>query len=164
VNRIKAKTACVARVKSHRSGGGRLTLFLYHARKAAGTTLRAFLETQCAGTFGGSSKGGQLRFGRGGGGGDKGSKSCLKECEGMTLDPVLMSIANRRKVGETVITITSLRQPIDRALSLYWYEHVGWWDGIKHEPDKIKTLAAWLEHWRDLTPWKHAFGLANPGK
>jgi hypothetical protein len=43
------------------------------------------------------------------------------------------------------------------------YEHVGWWDGVKHELGALKPLRPWLAHWRDGSPWKRAFGGANPG-
>jgi hypothetical protein len=50
--------------------------------------------------------------------------------------------------SSVVVTVTTLRHPVDRVLSLYWYEHVGWWDGIQHDLTKLKPLNAWLEHWR----------------
>lgn len=40
---------------------------------------------------------------------------------------------------------------------------MGWWDGVKHELDKLKPLDQWLATWRDGSAWKQKFGLANPG-
>jgi hypothetical protein len=70
--------------------------------------------------------------------------------EGLVLDPGFMT-------NPSVITVTTLRHPIDRVMSLYWYEHVGWWDGIQHDHSKLKPMARWIEHWRDGSDWKAEF-------
>jgi hypothetical protein len=107
--RVRSKAACL---RAHREGvldstGGGVGFFLYHARKAAGTTLRGYLEGLCAGTY--SPRPRALR-----GSGDGG---CLFETEGLSLNPEFLRLAN---TGGRVVTATTLREPVARALSLYW--------------------------------------------
>lgn len=106
-------------------------IFLYHMRKAAGTTIREMLTDACV----------------------KWSVP-FYESEGPTL--------NKLFLDENVLLVTSLRNPIDRILSLYWYEHVSWYDGVLHETHKCKTLDSWIEGWRDGSKWKTDFMLLNP--
>ena len=63
----------------------------------------------------------------------------------------------RLAVSRALVSATTLRDPVERAVSMYWYEHVGWWDGIQHDPSKLKTLHDWVETWRDGSAWKRAF-------
>ena len=58
--------------------------------------------------------------------------------------------------------VLSLRDPIARVMSMYWYEHVGWYDGILHETSRCKTLNTWINAWRDGTTWKNMFMKKNP--
>ena len=106
-------------------------IFLYHMRKAAGTTIRDMLTD--------ASVKWRIPF---------------YESEGPTL--------NRRFLEEDLLLVTSLRNPIERILSLYWYEHVSWYDGVLHETQKCKSLDAWIEGWRDGSKWKTDFMLKNP--
>lgn len=107
--------------------------FFYHTRKAGGTTIHDWLTTMANGWH--------IQY---------------LELEGKSLDPLLLQ-------EKSVFSITSLRDPIDRILSLYWYEHVAWWYDIKHEPKNCRTLAQWVDGWRDGSPWKSAFTRQNPG-
>lgn len=107
-------------------------IFLYHMRKAAGTTIRDMLTDA------------SIKWG-----------VPFYESEGPTL--------NRLFLEENLLLVTSLRNPIERIFSLYWYEHVSWYDGVLHETHKCKTLNAWIEGWRDGSKWKTDFMLQNPG-
>jgi hypothetical protein len=109
------------------------TTFFYHTRKAGGTTIHDWLSIL--------SSQWQVPY---------------LELEGKSLNPLLL-----REQG--VLSITSLRNPIDRILSLYWYEHVAWWYDVKHEPQNCRTLAQWVDGWRDGSPWKAHFVRQNPG-
>jgi hypothetical protein len=113
---------------SLRSGG----IFLYHMRKAAGTTIRDMLV--------GASR-----------------KWCIPfyETEGKSL--------NKGFLEENLILVTSLRDPIERIFSLYWYEHVGWFDGVLKQTNKCKSLKSWVDGWRDGSQWKNEFIIKNPG-
>jgi len=131
------------------------TFFLFHMRKAAGTTLRDFLVQRCARR---NHVPHRELLSRGGP-----AEGCLFESEGVTLDPAFFRLADAESRMRPVVTVTSLRDPVARIFSLYWYEHVGWWDGIVHEPAKIKRMDKWLDHWQDGSPWKQKFARENPG-
>lgn len=123
-SRLERKMACVA--------SGRGALYLYHMRKAAGTTLRGALQRAAA------------------------ARRCAYyETEGLAIDAAFLGV-------RSAITVVGLRDPVARALSLYWYEHVGWHDGVKHEPEKVRPLADWVDEWSDGSAWKSAFAKANP--
>ena len=107
-------------------------IFLYHMRKAAGTTIRDMLV--------GASRKWSIPF---------------YESEGISL--------NKRFLEENLILVTSLRDPIERIFSLYWYEHVGWYDGVLKETNRCKTLKSWVDGWKDGSQWKNEFILQNPG-
>ena len=77
------------------------------------------------------------------------------ESEGPSLNKVFLD--------QNLLLVTSLRDPIKRIYSLYWYEHVGWFDGVLHETEKCKSLMTWIEGWRDGSKWKDDFTLKNPG-
>jgi hypothetical protein len=113
---------------SLRSGG----IFLYHMRKAAGTTIRDMLV--------GASRTWRIPF---------------YETEGKSL--------NKGFLEENLILVTSLRDPIERIFSLYWYEHVGWFDGVLKQTNKCKSLKSWVDGWRDGSQWKNEFIIKNPG-
>lgn len=113
---------------SLRSGG----IFLYHMRKAAGTTIRDML-VEASTTW----------------------RVPFYESEGISL--------NRLFLEENLLLVTSLRDPIDRIFSLYWYEHVGWFDGVLHQTEKCKSLKVWVDGWRDGSQWKNDFINQNPG-
>lgn len=61
-----------------------------------------------------------------------------------------------------VFTVTSLRNPITRILSLYWYEHVGWYHGLLKQTEKCKTLREWMSAWRDSGAYKQEYLQKNP--
>lgn len=107
-------------------------IYLYHIRKAAGTTVRDILTTA-----------------------SMQSKIPFYETEGLTLNCLFLE-------DKQLLLVTSLRHPIKRAISMYWYEHVGWFDGVKKETNKCKTLKMWITSWRDGSEWKNNFMLKNP--
>jgi hypothetical protein len=107
--------------------------FFYHTRKAGGTTIHDWL-TDLSGQW-------HVQY---------------LELEGKSLNPSLLD-------ENGVLSITALRDPIERILSLYWYEHVAWWYEVKHEPHNCRTLAQWVSGWRDDSQWKTQFVRQNPG-
>jgi hypothetical protein len=109
------------------------TIFFYHTRKAGGTTIHDWLTILSS----------QWHV-------------PYLELEGKSLNPLLLEESG-------VLSITSLRDPIDRIMSLYWYEHVAWWYDVKHEPQNCRTLAQWVDGWQDGSPWKAHFVRQNPG-
>ena len=111
--------------------GGLEGVFLYHMRKAAGTTIRNILTD--------ASSRWQMPF---------------FETEGPTLNSLFLN--------ENFLTVTSLRDPIERIQSLYWYEHVGWFHGVKKETEKCKSFKVWVDAWRDGSKWKTEFITENP--
>jgi hypothetical protein len=113
------------------SGSG--ALYLYHVRKAAGTTLREIMAT-VAHTW----------------------KVKLYETEGIVLD-------HRFVENDNLLSVVTLRHPVKRVMSLYWYEHVGWWHGILKETSKVRTLRDWVDGWKDGSKWKTDFVRKNPG-
>ena len=114
-------------VSSHRGG-----IFLYHVRKAAGTSVKDVLQHASTNW-----------------------RIPLYETEGLSLDPRFLE-------PRSLLSVLTIREPVDRALSMFWYEHVGWYDGILHQPHKCKTLAKWVEAWRDGSEWKRKFVSSNP--
>lgn len=108
-------------------------IYHYHTRKAAGTSIRDIL-TKIAATW-------HVRY---------------YETEGIVLNREIID----KKTG--LLTVTSLREPIARILSLYWYEHVGWYDGVLKQTERCKSLKEWVSAWRDGSPWKTQFMSKNP--
>lgn len=129
-DRVTAKASCLRarRTSSTKSG---VAFFLYHMRKAAGTTVRSFLENQCR-SF-------SHRRGRRLTRAPAGVEGCLFESEGLSLPPDTLhaleggastAATNNNNAGirggdpsrngPLVVTVTTLRNPVDRALSLYW--------------------------------------------
>jgi len=121
---LTRKLRCLS---SHRGG-----IFLYHVRKAAGTSVKDVLHHS-----------------------SKLWRVPVFETEGLSLDP-------RFLVPKSLLSVLTMRDPVDRALSMYWYEHVGWYDGILHQPQRCKTLREWVEAWRDGSVWKKKFVSSNP--
>mmetsp|Transcript_11943 Transcript_11943/g.16159 ORF Transcript_11943/g.16159 Transcript_11943/m.16159 type:complete len:332 (+) Transcript_11943:88-1083(+) len=117
-----------------KKGCSRGGFYLYHTRKAAGTTLRALLKDALR----------EKKDGR------------MWETEGLSIDARFLAL-------KSVITVVSVRDPVVRALSMYWYEHVGWWDGIQHDHSKLRSLIDWIAEWKDESVWKHKFATKNPG-
>eukprot|EP01038_Epipyxis_sp_PR26KG_P004767 gene4767-6687_t len=52
------------------------------------------------------------------------------------------------------LTVTTLRHPIDRIFSLYWYEHVSWFAINRKTPEKVSSMIDWIEAWLDSGSWK----------
>jgi hypothetical protein len=126
IDRTVSKAQCLKQRKG--------ALFLFHARKSAGTTIRLFLETMSE----------SLRV-------------PLIESEGMSLPKdIRLNIAN-------VFAVTSIRHPVQRALSLYWYEHVMWYHDVKDDMRDCKTLSQWAHAWSDDNTWKQNFIRKNKG-
>ncbi|KAJ1453680.1 hypothetical protein M885DRAFT_523946 [Pelagophyceae sp. CCMP2097] len=128
--RLARKRECV----EHGEGG----VYLYHTRKAAGTTLRDLIKRALATHA-------KSRY-----------RVPLWETEGTAIDARALAL-------RSVVTVVSLRRPVDRILSMYWYEHVGWWDGVRHEPSQLRPLRDWVNEWRDGSVWKADFARKNPG-
>lgn len=111
----------------------RRNVFHLHMRKAAGTTVRSFLE-----------------------GVTQKSRSNYIESEGV-------SISRQFRPLEGITTVLSMRHPVERVFSMYWYEHVAWWHDIKKDMSKCSTMKNWIEAWRDGSAWKTEFIQKNPG-
>lgn len=122
--------ALSSKLKCLRIGKG--SIYLYHTRKAAGTTVRDILMAVSA----------QWRV-------------PYHETEGILLHGSFVGMAG-------VLSVTSLRDPVKRIMSLYWYEHVGWFDGVLKQTSRCKTLRQWVEGWRDGSAWKTSFVRKNP--
>jgi len=122
--------ALSSKLKCLRIGKG--SIYLYHTRKAAGTTVRDILMAVSAQW--------RVRY---------------YETEGILLPGAFVGMSG-------VLSVTSLRDPVKRIMSLYWYEHVGWFDGVLKQTGRCKTLRQWVEGWRDGSPWKAAFVQKNP--
>lgn len=110
----------------------RRNIFHLHMRKAAGTTIRNYLQGIAT----------------------KSNRRYI-ESEGT-------SISAQFNYLEGITTVVSLRHPIDRIFSMYWYEHVAWWSEIKKDMSKCSTMKNWVEAWRDGSKWKSEFMKRNP--
>lgn len=109
-------------------------VYLYHTRKAAGTTVRDIIA-QVA---------------------DQQWKVPYYETEGIVMPQSVLKVPS-------LLTVTTLREPIKRVLSLYWYEHVGWYEGVLNQcKARCKTLNEWVAAWRDNSEWKRNFMRKNP--
>lgn len=104
----------------------RVAFYLYHVRKAAGTTVREMMRL--------------IAFRQ---------KIPFYETEGIVLNRKLLE-------REELFSIITLRDPINRIISLYWYEHVGWFFGILKQPQRCKPLRDWIRTWRDGSSHKAA--------
>lgn len=111
----------------------RRNIFHLHMRKAAGTTIRNYLQSVT-----------------------KKTKQRYFESEGI-------SLSRDFKQLDGTTTVLSLRHPLDRIFSLYWYEHVAWWNEVKKDMSKCSTMKNWVEAWRDGSSWKTEFIKNNPG-
>lgn len=102
----------------------KMLYYMYHIRKAAGTTIRDIIKASNQRYF-----------------------VSYEETEGHILNQEMLNLPH-------VFTVTSLRDPINRILSLYWYEHVGWYHGVLRQTDRCKPLRDWVGAWQDGTPFK----------
>jgi hypothetical protein len=107
-------------------------IYFYHVRKAAGTTLKQLLQIS-SWRYGGY----RLIF-----------------TEGKTLD---LQILNQKGL----LTVISLRDPIERIVSLYWYEHATFF--ITRNQTKLVSMNEWFDAWTDRSVWKTNFVQKNPG-
>ncbi len=92
----------------------------------------------------------------------------LFETEGLTLDARFLAYRSKGSndvsraestladfaAESALLSVILLRHPVDRILSLYWYEHVGWFDGIQKRPEKCAPLRSWIDYWRDSSDTK----------
>jgi hypothetical protein len=104
----------------------------YHTRKAAGTSIRDSMKLSA-----------------------RLSSLVYMETEGLVLNSSMLTIPS-------VLTVTSLREPISRILSLYWYEHVGWYASILKQPTRCKPFHDWVAAWRDGSTFKKEMQVKNP--
>lgn len=106
--------------------------YMYHIRKAAGTTIRDIVKASLLKR--------QLSY---------------VETEGTLLQTAILD-------QPYVFSITSLRDPINRILSLYWYEHVGWYHGTLRQTNRCRPLNDWVTAWKDHSPYKRKILHENP--
>jgi len=121
------------RCLSHKYG----SIYLYHMRKCAGTSIAEILN------FASSRYVGHM----------------IHSTEGKTIDtssPSSSSILDQ----SGLMTVISLREPVDRIVSLYWYEHASFHYMRNRE---IASLSSWFLVWSDGSAWKQAFVDKNPG-
>ena len=125
--------AIVPKLTCMRSGkAGSASIFLYHVRKAAGTTLREVFQHY--------SRKHRIQF---------------HETEGLILEHKFFDTPN-------LISCITFRNPVERVVSLYWYEHVAWYYTITKEKEKTKPIRVWVDAWRDGAKWKTEFIRKNP--
>lgn len=151
----------IRKLHCYMKSNSNIAFYHYHARKAAGTTLRdvvkmSLLYAKTISSARSSAQSFRLRSMQ-----SKNYKlpsiiDGYYETEGLVLNPELLQ-------QRDLFTITSLREPISRILSLYWYEHVGWFEGVLRQGERCKTLSQWVEYWRDNSEFKHEFHMKNPG-
>lgn len=108
-------------------------IFLYHMRKTAGTTISQMLNIASW----------RFLFRR------------IYILEGITLDPTILE----QQSG--LLTVTSFRHPIDRIISLYWYEHAAF--HYARNASRMVTIDLWFDAWCDGTAWKTNMTQKNPG-
>lgn len=113
-----SKVCCLHRRK--------LAIYLYHARKAAGTTIRDIFRL--------------VAFRQ---------KVPFFETEGIVLKQQILDTPG-------LFSVLTLRHPVNRVISLYWYEHVGWYAGVLRQPQRCKSLKEWIETWKDGSAHKNA--------
>lgn len=107
--------------------------FYYHMRKAAGTTITQILQLN-------SARLNTVKF---------------LPAEGLPLDHRFLN-------QQGIITHVSFRDPVDRIISLYWYEHVLYYHQVQKKPGKASNLRTWVNHWRDSSLWKQNYTRINP--
>ena len=123
-NQIEQKLKCLRT--------GRLSVYHYHARRSAGSSLREVMI--------GAAKDFHVKY---------------FETEGSVLESAYIE-------SPELFSVTSMRDPISRIQSLYWSEHISWCDGVLKQPEKCKTFSEWVKAWSDGSHWKIDFVNANP--
>ena len=108
-------------------------MYLYHMRKTAGTLIRLLLMMLT-----------------------RRAKVTFLESEGQVLNPDFLN-----QYG--ILSTVSLRHPVDRIISLYWYEHVTYYYKVQKKPGKSSNLRTWVMHWRDNSTWKQNLTSRYPG-
>jgi hypothetical protein len=134
--RLRAKLDCLNKKKS--------AFYFYHQRKAAGTTVRELLRQSATAM--------SVPF---------------FETEGISMHSDFSSryIHSSDKADDSMslLSVISLRNPVDRIVSLYWYEHVAWFDEVLRQPAKIKPFHVWVDGWRDGSAFKEDYMKRSPG-
>jgi hypothetical protein len=102
----------------------KLGFYFYHVRKAAGTTIRDLLRLIA------------IR-----------QKLPFYETEGIVLDQKLLEV-------KELVTVITLRDPVQRIFSLYWYEHVQWFASVLKQPQRCRKILDWIEAWADSSRFK----------
>jgi hypothetical protein len=110
----------------------RTIYYMYHSRKAAGTTVRDVIKASNQRYF--------VQY---------------EETEGHILNQDILGLPH-------VFTVTTMREPINRILSLYWYEHVGWLHGVLHQTDRCKSMKEWVSAWQDSSSYKQSILKEDP--
>ena len=108
-------------------------IYLYHVRKAAGTNLRYRLTM--------ASPQQRVQF---------------LESEGLNVYKPFLNMPG-------LLSTISFRDPIERIISLYWYEHVVYYYKVQKTPGKASNLLTWVNTWRDSSAFKQDFIHKNPG-
>ena len=104
----------------------------------------------------------------------------MRKCAGTTVTEI-MNFANWRYVGKMIqstegipidtrllrqdgglMTVVSLGEPIERIISLYWYEHASH-HYMKKNESKIASFDTWFDAWRDGSEWKKNITARHPG-
>jgi hypothetical protein len=129
---LQHKLNCLAQVPKN------VGFYHYHIRKAAGTTIRDMIKASTAMVWRRPLTRGSVVNALG-----------YFETEGVVLNPDLLKFPD-------LISVISFRDPIKRILSLYWYEHVGWYAGILKKPERCKSLREWTMAWLDGSSVKNA--------
>ena len=108
-------------------------LYLYHMRKTAGTLTRKLMLFL--------SKILQIQY---------------LEAEGQ--------IVNTNFLGQYgILSVISLRHPVERVISLYWYEHVLYYLSLHKKRGKASNMRAWVMNWKDNSTWKQNYTSRYPG-
>jgi hypothetical protein len=102
----------------------KLSFYFYHVRKAAGTTIRDMFRLLA------------FKF-----------RIPFYETEGIVLN---QNMLNKKEV----MAVISLRNPIERIMSLYWYEHVSWFYSVKKRANETHPMDEWVEAWSDSNDYK----------
>lgn len=105
-------------------------IYFYHTRKAAGTTITSFLFST-----------------------KKIKNIPVEKTEGIIIDQLLLNKTD-------IFKVINIREPISRIKSLYWFEHVSWFD--KNNKTNCRPMKEWIDTWRDGSSWKNSFLIRHP--
>lgn len=65
--------------------------------------------------------------------------------------------------ADNILSITSFRHPVNRVISLYWYEHVDYFVNVKKSPRSCYPFVDWVNAWLDGADYKNAIETNYPG-